>query len=109
MDAQLKTKWIEALRSKKYRQIQGSLREETSAKRYGYCCLGVLCHTMGAKWKNGDPLLADLSMQHPEEAYLSFEALRIAGLNDDTQRKLARMNDDEKPFVEIADYIETNL
>jgi hypothetical protein len=109
MDAQLRAKWVEALRSKKYRQVQGNLREETSKHRYGYCCLGVLCHTMGSRWKDGTPMLDGKRMEHEQEAYLSYEALLMADLGDVSQRRLAEMNDAGNSFAEIADYIETNL
>ena len=35
---ELRERWVEALRSGKYEQIQSNLRTN-----YGYCCLGVLC------------------------------------------------------------------
>lgn len=44
MDPEIKAKWIEALRSGKYKQGHSHLRQrdkETGEERY--CCLGVLC------------------------------------------------------------------
>ena len=38
MTADIKTKWVAALRSGKYEQTAGVLRNS-----HGYCCLGVLC------------------------------------------------------------------
>lgn len=38
MDKKIKEKWVKALRSKKYKQTRGSLKDDS-----GYCCLGVLC------------------------------------------------------------------
>jgi hypothetical protein len=38
MKADIKTKWVAALRSGKYEQTAGVLRNS-----HGYCCLGVLC------------------------------------------------------------------
>lgn len=38
MDADVKGKWLEALRSGEYEQTTGALRSTN-----GYCCLGVLC------------------------------------------------------------------
>lgn len=38
MNQEIKQKWVEALRSGKYKQGQGYLR-----KGNNYCCLGVLC------------------------------------------------------------------
>lgn len=109
MDAQLKAKWVEALRSKKYRQADGTLREEQSARRYGYCCLGVLCHAMGSKWIDGTPVLDGVVMEDEDESYLSRVALEMTGLDEQTQKTLANMNDNGSRFPEIADYIEANL
>ena len=39
MNARIKRKWVTALRSGKYVQGRGFLRDEDD----GYCCLGVLC------------------------------------------------------------------
>lgn len=42
MDAKIKARWIKALRSGKYKQGQGRLRQPTPDGDE-YCCLGVLC------------------------------------------------------------------
>lgn len=39
MDAKVKTKWVDALRSGEYKQASGVLRDDNDA----FCCLGVLC------------------------------------------------------------------
>ncbi|WP_136623946.1 hypothetical protein [Bradyrhizobium centrolobii] len=109
MDANLKARWVKALRSKRYRQASGNLREKQSNKRYSYCCLGVLCHTMGVKWKTGVPVLNDTIMEAQGEAYLSYDALKMVGLDDDTQRQLATMNDEGYTFRDIADHIENTI
>ena len=46
MDKALKQKWTKALRSGRYKQAQGVLKMDGA-----YCCLGVLCNVMGAKFK----------------------------------------------------------
>lgn len=38
MEKRIKTKWLKALRSGKYKQTTRFLKDEN-----GYCCLGVLC------------------------------------------------------------------
>lgn len=40
----IKTKWLKALRSGKYRQVKGAMRRGIldNEKTFGYCCLGVL-------------------------------------------------------------------
>ena len=46
MNQEIKQKWVEALRSGKYKQTTYVLRREDS-----YCCLGVLCDIAGrGKW-----------------------------------------------------------
>lgn len=40
MDAEIKKRWVEALRSGEYSQGKGALRAQSADS---YCCLGVLC------------------------------------------------------------------
>jgi hypothetical protein len=89
MDAQLKAKWVKALRSGKYRQGKQVLLNEDGEER-SYCCLGVLCAV----------------------AFKELDAGSYTWLNRVTRdySPFVRMNDDEdKTFPEIADYIERNL
>lgn len=50
MDAKIKADWLAALRSGKYAQTTGALREETILGDHTYCCLGVLCEVVGVTW-----------------------------------------------------------
>jgi hypothetical protein len=93
MDANLKTKWVEALRSGKYKQT----REGFFKHKNGLCCLGVLCVVAG------EPPVLDEN----KSGNWSFVD-REAGLSDVSMR-LASMNDEGTSFAEIADYIEANL
>ena len=44
MNSVIKKLWLEALRSGKYRQTEGKLKEATySGENEAFCCLGVLC------------------------------------------------------------------
>lgn len=43
MDATIKARWVEALRSGEYEQAKGSLIVEAPSGKMEYCCLGVLC------------------------------------------------------------------
>ena len=53
MDSSLKQKWVRALRSGKYEQATGALRNED-----GFCCLGVLCDVYDPdKWVEPIPPL----------------------------------------------------
>jgi hypothetical protein len=51
MDAQLKAKWVEALRSGEFKQAQSELHD---TRNDSYCCLGVLCKVVGAEWTSFD-------------------------------------------------------
>lgn len=83
MDAEIKRKWVKALRSGKYERGMHHLHNHGR-----YCCLGVLCKiTTGI-------------MGYDFSEHFS------AGVG----RTLAAMNDTRgASFAEIADYIEVNL
>lgn len=88
MDKKLKKKWVKALRSGRYKQIQNTL-----VTNGGYCCLGVLARVMDPKGKR-------LDMGYPDNDVLDRH----------TAKTLATMNDEGgKSFPEIADYIESHL
>lgn len=110
MRQDLKKQWVEALRSGKYEQGRGVLRNNEGQ----YCCLGVLAEEM-------DYLEKDLELQTyicklPEEdytddsvSYLSSGVLSKTGIWEVEQVKLAEMNDEGLSFSSIADWIEGNL
>jgi hypothetical protein len=88
MDPEIKTRWVEALRSGRYEQGRKALRFQGE-----YCCLGVLCALEG--W----PTESDTT-----DPYQPIE--RLLGDYD----VFVKMNDVERlTFPEIADYIEANL
>lgn len=100
---ELRTKWLENLRSGKYEQGRSALKQYNK-----YCCLGVLCETA---IQLGIPIAVDqdhsltryegCSMSLPEKLQ---EMIQISDNNLDT---LMYMNDNEcRPFEEIANYIE---
>lgn len=115
MDQALKTKWVEALRSGKYRQGIGQLRNSSDE----YCCLGVLCDILGTKWRKDDGV-SDNFMSvpwhgKPKYATLPTEIRNKYGLRD-IEDELVNLNDGieelgipGKSFNEIADWIEVNL
>jgi hypothetical protein len=102
MDANLKAKWIEALRSGEYEQGEGFLENKRR-----YCCLGVLIKVQGK-----DP--AEI---FPESHPLKTSSVPIkfsGGLSREAMGDLANRNDGvngrrHHSFSEIADYIEQNL
>lgn len=91
MDSQLKARWIEALRSGKYKQARYRLKQGDAL-----CCLNV-----GFKVKTGRPAPAKI-----ESGFVAAEL----GIPPEHFTTLVLMNDfDMKSFPEIADYIEANL
>ena len=98
---ELKDRWLEALRSGKYKK--GHYRLRTPDGRY--CCLGVLCMTM--KHPEG---IGELSMNTLWECDNYFKLRELSGLELKDTDTLINMNDIEKAtFSDIADYIETHI
>lgn len=99
MDAELKRKWVEALRSGEYKQGRGELLNDEGA----YCCLGVLCAMQGEH----AGLLRNVTVFVPpvSRAGLLGYAHALARMNDGSDDGVQR----PMSFAEIADYIEANL
>lgn len=99
MDAAIKAKWVEALRSGVYSQCAGELRQGGA-----YCCLGVLCNIVGM---SNDDWESWRHVVNPPP--ITEQGLHGAGTYPSPANKLAQMNDKGASFAEIADYIEANL
>jgi hypothetical protein len=110
MDAELKAKWVAALRSDRYKQGMHYLRcgDET------FCCLGVLGDIAAPeRWsKLGD----EPAWNFGAERTLAMILLPTELVSGDIQDKLTAMNDGQKEwhgnrqsFEQIADWIEKNL
>jgi hypothetical protein len=100
---EVKAKWVEALRSKKYKQGRRYLRSSTDA----FCCLGVLYDILepdGWVKTNGPYKIKD-----GYSACLSARVSDMVGLTGDNESCLSVKNDNGISFEEIADAIETNL
>lgn len=98
MDAELKAKWVAALRSGDYKQGRAYLERDGA-----YCCLGVLCKILGLP--TDDPQKTNAGADVTSELYRPLRDLLPSAF-----RKLTDLNDAFKaPFTEIADYIESNL
>jgi hypothetical protein len=96
MDAELKKKWVEALRSGEYTQTQGHLKSSE-----GFCCLGVLCEVNSIKY-----IETDVFGDGPNSgAYIYIRDI----VGSDASDTCINLNDDGKSFEEIADWIEANL
>jgi hypothetical protein len=111
MDAELKQKWIAALRSGKYPQGTGYLQTAD-----GFCCLGVLCDVAGLKRSASKKSKGDFSSfifyEFPNGKTDGFcldkDFMYSIGLDFYTMNRLADMNDDGSSFDFIAGYIEKN-
>jgi hypothetical protein len=103
MNQEIKTKWLEALRSGAYQQGRTYLRTDNK-----YCCLGVLCDlhakATNTEWIHNYVISAD--------AYLNATCLLPgkvgcwAGLDSEDTDPLIHMNDNGEPFSQIATFIE---
>jgi hypothetical protein len=104
MDAQLKAKWVEALRSGEYQQTKSYLHDID-----GYCCLGVLCDVSGeGHWVMGGSVFR---FHHGEDDVAGFLPTDLAlrtGVGA-FEMRLSNMNDNGNDFSIIADYIEANI
>jgi hypothetical protein len=127
MNLEIKTKWLEALRSGKYKRGERYLRRRTTEKGEVFCCLGVLCDIMQPEgWRDHSPDAQDVVVGFAgQEVVIGFAGgsevvgvfqgyppaalLDQAGLDVDTSRELARLNDHGRTFAEIADIIERDL
>lgn len=89
MNGELKAKWLEALRSGRYKQGQGRLRDESNQ----FCCLGVLC---------------DVGV--PGQWDYSFFCGLDFGISRGYSDMIIMMNDTYRlSFKEMADWIEENI
>lgn len=112
MEPELKGKWVEALRSGKYEQGQGSLRSADNR----FCCLGVLCDLIVQEergvWTQPHGPESSLWFTYSKDpvdnriGFLPQVMLTDLGLDYDLQRDFASLNDSDASFEYIADQIE---
>lgn len=105
MKAELKAKWVEALRSGKYEQGHSALRNHDNK----FCCLGVLCDVVRPDGWNGP-----LHSLTGKEAILDEPAQMTVGLTGREHWHLIDMNDGlvkegVQSFTTIASWIELNI
>lgn len=110
MDAIYKEKWLEALRSGKYKQTKGRLRRVDNT----YCCLGVLCDLLEKDrkiiWKKNYEFYEaqdESNAQTPNS--IPYSIRNEIEIDSNQQHQLIVMNDSGESFDTIADYIEKNL
>lgn len=95
----VKTAWVTALRSGRYRQATQHLRASGA-----YCCLGVLCRIAGI------PLTRDGTACGPVKNYRNRDYDPIYEIVGDNKmvKVLMRMNDMGDSFDQIANWIDAN-
>lgn len=101
MDAQLKQKWVEALRSGKYEQGRGQLFDDGK-----YCCLGVFCQVAGLEIENGNRVAGTPAGEdgyHLISEKIAFSTSELFKRNDGLSPY------ERQDFHQIADYIEANI
>lgn len=104
MKPEIKAKWIEALRSGKYKQGTGVLRGKDLSGKTRHCCLGVLCEIL-------PPIPGvDVEDRLMNRGLPGLEVQTFCQIKDGEFDKLAHMNDTKRlTFSQIADYIEEHL
>jgi hypothetical protein len=118
MKTEIKTKWVESLRSGNYTQGKNKLFDGKN-----HCCLGVLCDLYSKeKWdyRYSEFEGKDLWYFNDQSEMLPDEVMRWAGLystnpnvnfenpeSSETQRcSIAELNDSGYTFEELSNYIE---
>lgn len=102
---QEKQNWLKALRSGDYKQGKGMLKDEYSLNvGVEYCCIGVYgeCNNIPIT-KDGLRFVGDNL-----EGFIYETMEKLIG-QDQTSTLIAMNDYGDKTFLEIADYIETNL
>ncbi len=113
LDKKIKTKWLKALRSGKYKQTRtGTLYNE---KTDAYCCLGVLQHCIDNCVEKDVDLPSDSWYNENLGVDLDKISVRSIGAKakseyTSVQDVLTSFNDSAKyNFAKIADWIEKHL
>ena len=91
MKQALKKAWIEALRSRKYKQGENYLMIEANGK-FQYCCLGVLCVVAGMKPKS---VMYGIHTFDGQGGTLTEKLKKRFGLDNKAANRLVNMNDSE--------------
>lgn len=97
LNPEFKERWVEALRSGKYKQTEGRLQ-----KCGGYCCLGVAACLIDPNGWDGNEFRGDSHV-------LDDATMGEIGLSPRAHDWLTSMNDNGESFETIANYIEANL
>jgi hypothetical protein len=108
MNQDVKKRWVEALRSGKYKQNKNKLRTK-DGNEYYYCCLGVLCDLYYENGWNGDHHL-DRAFTEPPKQVCDWAGLKESDPYIAPNISAMKANDSlNMSFDEIATLIEENL
>ena len=121
-------KWVKALRSGKYKQGFGTLKQYNSNGKPKHCCLGVLCELYNNDMKNSKKKTLNTTIVNGNNDFtyghtrfdnvpdgLPEKVKEWSGINssygkfygeEDLPASLADLNDNGKRFKTIADIIE---
>lgn len=129
MRKEVMIKWVKALRSGKFKQGQGTLKQFNKQGQAQHCCLGVLCELYNTTMKkNKKKTLSEKVCGNDSD--FSFGYCRFGGKKEDLPKEvkdwagmrsslgnfddpfsqpcLADLNDTGRKFKTIADIIEKN-
>jgi hypothetical protein len=128
MKSEVKKRWVDALRSGKYRQGTGYLINSSNATgQCKHCCLGVLCdlylqeHDATLSWNSeaiSDTEVLNVASLYGTEFLLPYQVQQWAGLHEsspcveylDSTEMLSELNDYHGlDFDYLADLIEDSL
>lgn len=129
IDPEFKRKWVEALRSGRYKQGYTTLRRKADDGEDYFCGLGVACdiqapefweEVKGGIWSFGRDAYGQLiTALYPKATVYSRSSANVCNLipiATEAKIKIAAMNDRytrgrgfESTFNDIADWIEANL
>ncbi|NDC73560.1 MAG: hypothetical protein EBZ62_08985 [Sphingobacteriia bacterium] len=118
-------KWVKALRSGKYKQGKGYLKQFNSKNEPRHCCLGVLCELYDQQMKKNHKktLRGEYMVSIEDIEFIRFNKhdgglrewaditnpLAEFEIDDARSECLADLNDSGKKFSTIADIIEKNV
>lgn len=105
MKANIKERWLAALRSGDYKQGTDRLRIENT-----FCCLGVLCDLYAQETKT-DWIVDEIGNYEFLEGWgaLPLDVQDWAQLPQIMGRYISSLNDEGKRFEELADLIEQEI
>lgn len=111
MNPQLKQSWITALRSGRYQQGRGLLRERSFTGGAYFCAMGVLLDLVASpmQWDRLTRAPSRAGMADEVAGYVPPEILGDIGISYVQQALIAGLNDFGKTFEQIADVIEADF